>query len=463
MRNRVVKQLLMVCMATTLSVSVPVVSWGADETSKIVENNDDSEKESIYQQAYQEIKENYSYDKAEELLKKIEGYKDSSELIDHYEKMKTTRLIDGKFYWQPQEYVQILKQNLLSLEDNYTNIDVTGGTTTPEDGTTDTITISYSDGTVEVLLQNVGFNSNNDAESFGKIKVQGIQGELLAYPAATVIATVSNNHSIDTAREVLSKLTDLNPHGEFSQDGLKYIFNNDGTTISFEIEPEEEKSQEGAEPTATPEPTEVPEIEPTQETAAAEEATPKEEPKPVVEYKDVTTIRIVQQALNDAGYNCGNPDGVAGGKTTEAVTKYQTDKGLTVNGLVTDELLQALDVVEKVQDAVQKEASKGEYSGDYTYDQLARNPDTYTGNKIKISGKVLQADSSGDICYARVAMNNSYDTVIFVTYDKDLLGYRLLEDDKITVYGTSLGVYSYEAVSGATITIPWLNADMIEM
>ena len=126
-------------------------------------------------------------------------------------------------------------------------------------------------------------------------------------------------------------------------------------------------------------------------------------------------------------------------------------------------MLQALNVVEKVQDAVQKEASKGEYSGDYTYDQLARNPDTYTGNKIKISGKVLQADSSGDICYARVAMNNSYDTVIFVTYDKDLLSYRLLEDDKITVYGTSLGVYSYEAVSGATITIPWLNADMIEM
>lgn len=163
MRNRVAKQLLMVCMAATLSVSVPVVSWGAEETSKIVENNDDSEKESIYQQAYQEIKENYSYDKAEELLKKIEGYKDSSELIDHYEKMKTTRLIDGKFYWQPQEYLQILKQNLLSLEDNYTNIDVTGGTTTPEDGTTDTITISYSDGNIEVLLQNIGFNSNNDA------------------------------------------------------------------------------------------------------------------------------------------------------------------------------------------------------------------------------------------------------------------------------------------------------------
>lgn len=193
------------------------------------------------------------------------------------------------------------------------------------------------------------------------------------------------------------------------------------------------------------------------------ESTSEVEQKPVVEYKDATTIRIVQQSLNDAGYNCGNPDGVAGGKTTEAVTKYQTDKGLTVNGLVTDELLQALNIVEKVQDAVQKEASKGEYGGDYTYDQLARNPDTYKNQKIKISGKVLQAEYDDDICYARIAMNNDYNTVVFVTYSSDLLNYRLLEDDKVTVYGVSYGVYSYKAVSGATITIPWLSADMIEM
>ena len=211
---------------------------------------------------------------------------------------------------------------------------------------------------------------------------------------------------------------------------------------------EEEKNQES-----------TPTLETTEEPAAA----PETNQKPVVEYKDATTIRIVQQALNDAGYNCGNPDGVAGGKTTEAVTKYQTDKGLTVNGQVTDELLQALNVVEKVQDAVQKEASKGEYGGDYSYDQLARNPDTYKNQKIKISGKVLQAEYDDDICYARIAMNNDYNTVVFVTYSGDLLNYRLLEDDKVTVYGISYGVYSYKAVSGATITIPWLNADMIEM
>ena len=60
-------------------------------------------------------------------------------------------------------------------------------------------------------------------------------------------------------------------------------------------------------------------------------------------------------------------------------------------------------------------------------------------------------------------MNSDYNTVVFVTYDKDLLGYRLLDDDIVTVYGSDLGTYSYEAVSGASITLPWLHAAIIEM
>ena len=203
----------------------------------------------------------------------------------------------------------------------------------------------------------------------------------------------------------------------------------------------------------------------TDEPALTEENTSSEpmSQETVTEYKDSATIKVVQQALNSAGYNCGTPDGVAGGKTTEAITKYQTDKGITVNGIITDELLNSLNIADEVKAEAEKEAAKAEYDGNYTYDQLARNPDAYIGKSIKISGKVLQADTRGDLCYARIAMNSSYDTVIFVTYDKDLLSYRLLDDDIVTVYGTSLGVYSYEAVSGATITLPWLSANMIDL
>lgn len=227
-----------VIISITLPENMQVAYANTNET---VESDTDSEKESIYQEALELVTDSFDYEKAKELLKGIEGYKDSDELRNRYEKMETTRIIDGRFYWQPQEYVQVLKQNLSSLEDDYTNIEITGGTTTPEDGTTDTITISYNDGTVDVLLQNIGFNSNSRADSFGKIKVQGAQGSLLAYPTIVVIATIVNDHSIDSAKEILLKMNDMNPHGEFSQDGFKYIFNNDGTTISFGIEPVGEK------------------------------------------------------------------------------------------------------------------------------------------------------------------------------------------------------------------------------
>lgn len=464
MRNRVVKQLLMVCMATTLSVSVPVVSWGADETKEETDSSKEDEKTADAIEITKDSIGTIIYDEND--------IKITVRDLTHKEN-------SGNPYFQIEYMVEnnSAKDITITMYQSYID-DFSVGT-----ASYGSMINAGKKGISQFSLWESDYKPYG-VEDFkvweSKIKIYDTEDTLFEKDMTIQRDAFSGSSDMNTTE------TQENTSSEESQSDAKYdellqkIEELEAKNAELEDklnQTEEEKSQEeAAEPTATPEPTEtpveetptpepteVPETEPAQEEAAAEEAAPEEEPKPVVEYKDATTIRIVQQALNDAGYNCGNPDGVAGGKTTEAVTKYQTDKGLSVNGLVTDELLQALNVVEKVQDAVQKEASKGEYSGDYTYDQLARNPDTYTGNKIKISGKVLQADSSGDICYARVAMNNSYDTVIFVTYDKDLLSYRLLEDDKITVYGTSLGVYSYEAVSGATITIPWLNADMIEM
>lgn len=119
-------------------------------------------------------------------------------------------------------------------------------------------------------------------------------------------------------------------------------------------------------------------------------------------------------------------------------------------------------IAEKVAAEVTKESAKVEYSEDYTYEQLARNPDTYLGNKVKFSGKVLQAET-GETNYIRLAINSDYNTVLFVTYDSDVIDYRLLENDYITIYGKSNSTYSYKAVSGATITLPWIWADIIEM
>ncbi len=63
-------------------------------------------------------------------------------------------------------------------------------------------------------------------------------------------------------------------------------------------------------------------------------------------YTDKDTVKKVQQALNDEGYNCGTPDGVTGKKTAAAITQYQTDKGLEATGAIDDTLLEALGLAE---------------------------------------------------------------------------------------------------------------------
>ena len=63
---------------------------------------------------------------------------------------------------------------------------------------------------------------------------------------------------------------------------------------------------------------------------------------PMTEYTDKETVKATQQALNDAGYNCGTPDGVAGKNTKKAISSYQSDHGLNATGTVTHELLVSL-------------------------------------------------------------------------------------------------------------------------
>lgn len=44
-------------------------------------------------------------------------------------------------------------------------------------------------------------------------------------------------------------------------------------------------------------------------------------------------VKKIQEKLNELGYDCGTPDGVAGKKTKAAIKTFQKDKGLTVDGI----------------------------------------------------------------------------------------------------------------------------------
>ena len=53
-------------------------------------------------------------------------------------------------------------------------------------------------------------------------------------------------------------------------------------------------------------------------------------------------IRNVQAILNKNGYDAGNPDGVMGGRTTDAIKAFQKDNGLEATGAVDKSLVEAL-------------------------------------------------------------------------------------------------------------------------
>mgnify|MGYP003307512121 CR=1 FL=1 len=110
---------------------------------------------------------------------------------------------------------------------------------------------------------------------------------------------------------------------------------------------------------------------------------------------------------------------------------------------------------------LEAEAKRG-YDTGITYNQLARTPDDYIGEKVKFKGKVLQVIEGSSEVDIRLAVNNDYNNVIYVVYDKSIVKSRVLEDDKITVYGISGGLYSYQSTLGGTITIPLVIVEKIE-
>ena len=99
------------------------------------------------------------------------------------------------------------------------------------------------------------------------------------------------------------------------------------------------------------------------------------------------------------------------------------------------------------------------------YDKLSRSPGEYEGQKVKFTGRVVQvcSEASSAFYYStyRVATSGRYKDVIYVKIDNYGSGSRILENDKITLYGTFDGLYTYTTVMGASVTIPSITAEYV--
>ncbi len=77
-------------------------------------------------------------------------------------------------------------------------------------------------------------------------------------------------------------------------------------------------------------------------------------------YSDTATVQAVQEKLNEAGFECGTADGIAGLKTAQAISDYQAANGLEQTGEIDDELLAAMglgDADEEAEDSAETEAA----------------------------------------------------------------------------------------------------------
>ena len=147
--------------------------------------------------------------------------------------------------------------------------------------------------------------------------------------------------------------------------------------------------------------------------------------------------------------------------TTEAAATEATTEAAT-----TEATTKAKKKTTKAKKKEKKKSYKKEnWNPEITYDQLARTPDDYMGKDITFAGKVLQVmeDSSSKQTQFRIATSDDYDKVMLVGYDSSILKSRVLEDDEIRFYGTSIGLVTYQSTMGGNITIPAAIVEHIDI
>lgn len=167
-------------------------------------------------------------------------------------------------------------------------------------------------------------------------------------------------------------------------------------------------------------------------------------------------VKKLQLRLIELNYLSGTADGVFGGMTKSAVERFQKAASLQVTGVADAKTQQAL----YADDA----PATVEYLK-LDFKAISRDPDNYKGKNYSFSGKVLQVleEASDNLTFVamRIATKGNYDDVVYVTYIRENGESRILEDDKVTVYGTCMGLYTYETVIGGTVTLPEFMATTV--
>ncbi|MGM8216484.1 hypothetical protein ACLIA0_13015 [Bacillaceae bacterium W0354] len=123
------------------------------------------------------------------------------------------------------------------------------------------------------------------------------------------------------------------------------------------------------------------------------------------------------------------------------------------------------DYVRKQEELKEKELEEKKQSAkEIRFKELDKNPDKYYGEFIKYRGEILQIMEETTSTVIRLAVTKDsygYDLgeVVYITYEGTT---PFVEEDVITVYGTIKGSHTYESQAGYHITLPHMEAEIIE-
>lgn len=120
---------------------------------------------------------------------------------------------------------------------------------------------------------------------------------------------------------------------------------------------------------------------------------------------------------------------------------------------INEELMQRINAL--------KEEDKNNYI-EYSYEELSRNPESFKGKKVKVTGKVVQVTENG----LMVNITNNgyfYQDRVYIVYKRKIGEDKILEKDVITIYGIGNGDYDYTTVMLTDENVPSIKAEYIEL
>ena len=181
----------------------------------------------------------------------------------------------------------------------------------------------------------------------------------------------------------------------------------------------------------------------------------------------------LQERLAELGYYTQSFTGKFDNTTQKAMKRFERANGLPNDGLASiedQEVLFSLDAVandESVDASPSPQPTKTPepWRAEYVqidYEEYARYPEKYQGEKVVIKGTVAQVMGTRRQGFQiRLAVMNNYTDMLFVEMGDP--GYQILEGDRVTVYARLNGLITYTATFGQSITIPRAMADTVEL